>query len=166
MCTNLPTTKGKIGGAVGKIGFQLPCSSIRWTNTHWKDTEYYKIPAWLFEGRQANCSFYVSKKRSCYFLDDFVVAAVIMLSPKSRPLPVTRGRQHANLLCPPPSPTVALNSSPLTQWCYLFHPLLSLPPPAFNLNENLLLQNNWQGPYGLTVILALKPGLEIFDYIF
>ena len=29
------------------------------------------------------------------------------------------GLQHARLLCPPPSPIVCSNSSPLSQWCYL-----------------------------------------------
>ena len=37
------------------------------------------------------------------------------------------GLQHSRLCCPPPSPWVCSNSSPLSWWCYLTHLSICLP---------------------------------------
>lgn len=150
-----------------KIGFQLPCSSIRWTNTHWKDTEYYKNTSMIIWRSSGKLLILCFQEKIMLFSWWFCCRCCHRCSVQSH---VRLSVTLWTAACQSPlSSTIShscSNSSPLTQWCYLFHPLSS---PASSC-----LQSKWKSaaPKQLTRTLwidcntCLKPGLEIFDYIF
>ena len=73
--------------------------------------------------------------------------------------------QHTRLLCPPLSPRVCSNSSPLSQWCYL---TISLPPSPFpfNLSQTQDLFQ-WVGSsHQVAKILELQLQHQSFQWIF
>ena len=88
----------------------------------------------------------------------------------------SQGLQHARLPCPSVSPRVCSISCPLSQWCYLFHPLMLSCPFAFSLSQHQglfqwvnslqqvakVLPMNIQGwfPLGLTSLILLSKGLS------
>ena len=149
--------KRKTNGAVGKqvSNCHVPAKSEQ-IHTE-KIPSVIKMPGWLFEGHKANCSLCLSKKWPRHLLEDFAAAAVTATQSRSPVPPSAASRTAARQS--PLSSTTSHSCSNSSCWLsdaiyvILCHPL---PPPAFNLNENLLLQNNWQGPYGLTVIHALN----------
>ena len=75
------------------------------------------------------------------------------------------GLQLTRLPCPSLSPRVCSNSCPLSQWCYLSHPVLP-PPPVLNLSQHQGLFQ-WIGSSDqVAKVLELQFQYQSFQWVF